>query len=128
MNQNKRSKTMRAVGVHMTDKHISVISLKEELNIEREEKMRLEYRKDRLTKKLKLYRPIELEKRKMLIAELKIIQKHILEQAKVVFLLEKSMAIINESIDKLQGIEKKSCLSSSLCRKKFVRNIRRTWL
>jgi len=93
--------------VHMTDNHMSVISLKEELKIEREEQIRLEYRKDRLTKKLKFYRPIEVEERKIIISKLKIIQKHISEQSKVVFLLEKSMDIINESIDRLQGIEKK---------------------
>lgn len=91
----------------MTANHTSVISLKEELKIEQEEKIRLEYRKDRLTQKLNLHRPIEIEERKIIIAELKILQKYILEQSKVVFLLEKSMDIINESIDKLQGVEKK---------------------
>lgn len=91
----------------MTANHTSVISLNEELKIEREEKIRLEYRKDRLTQKLKRHRPIEIEERKIIIAELKILQQHILEQSTVVLLLEKSLAIINESIDKLQGIEKK---------------------
>lgn len=91
----------------MTDNHVSVISLKEELQIESEEKKRLEFRKERLHQKLKMSNPLIMEDKKSVSDEMRMIQKLIDEQATVVILLEKSMTIITESIEKLQGIEKK---------------------
>ncbi|MBI4858561.1 MAG: hypothetical protein HY818_17640 [Acetobacterium woodii] len=92
----------------MTENHVSVISLKEELRIENEEKKRLEFRRERLNKKLKMANlDIMNMNNKAIIYEMHEIQKLIEEQIAVVVLLEKSMNIITESIGKLQGIERK---------------------
>lgn len=90
----------------MTENHVSVISLKEEVRIENEEKRRLEFRRERLNKKLKMSNP-DIIKNNSIVYEMHEIQKLIEEQTAIVVLLEKSMNIITESISRLQGVERK---------------------
>jgi DNA-directed RNA polymerase specialized sigma24 family protein len=105
--KNKRSiYSRRKAEMNMTENHVSVISLKEELRIENEEKKRLEFRRERLNKKLKMTN-LDIMNNTAIIYEMHEIQKLIEEQIAVVALLEKSMNIITESIGKLQGIERR---------------------